>query len=174
MRAWGSYSLFVLGYAADASKTGVAQETLQNTVRRAGKVMTEQEARQILGVTEETTWEEVLKKYDTLFERNSTNGSFYIQSKVHRAKECLEASYRDKGQGGLVLTEAFPPYPATASASLDCEGGCWGSSVRRAQIWDFGGGGGLNWGGVGVPELAGGGGRAQPGGEPGGGGSSAI
>lgn len=61
MRAWGSYSLFVLGYAADASKTGVAQETLQNTVRRAGKVITEQEARQILGVTEETTWEEVLK-----------------------------------------------------------------------------------------------------------------
>ncbi|KAL5540426.1 hypothetical protein UlMin_038473 [Ulmus minor] len=83
---------------ANASKNGVAQETLQNTIRRGSKVMTEQEARQILGVTEETAWEEVLKKYDTLFERNSTSGSFYIQSKVHRAKECLEASHRDKGQ----------------------------------------------------------------------------
>ncbi|KAF3439507.1 hypothetical protein FNV43_RR17785 [Rhamnella rubrinervis] len=84
---------------ANASKSGVAQETLQNTIHRGSKVMTEQEARQILGITEETSWEEILKKYDVLFERNAKNGSFYIQSKVHRAKECLEASYMDKGQG---------------------------------------------------------------------------
>ncbi|KAF8014204.1 hypothetical protein BT93_H0138 [Corymbia citriodora subsp. variegata] len=82
----------------NASKTGVAQETLQNTVRRASKAMTEQEARQILGVTEETAWEDILKKYDVLFERNAKNGSFYIQSKVHRAKECLESVYQGKGQ----------------------------------------------------------------------------
>ncbi|TQD76193.1 hypothetical protein C1H46_038278 [Malus baccata] len=82
-----------------ASKTGVAQETLQNAVRRSSKVMTEQEARQILNVSETTTWEEVLKRYDTLFENNAKNGTFYLQSKVHRAKECLEAAYRDKGQG---------------------------------------------------------------------------
>ncbi|XWS31429.1 hypothetical protein CRYUN_Cryun23aG0074900 [Craigia yunnanensis] len=37
-------------FIADAAKSGVAQETLQNAARRAGKVMTEQEARQILGV----------------------------------------------------------------------------------------------------------------------------
>ncbi|KAJ6343430.1 hypothetical protein OIU76_005212 [Salix suchowensis] len=83
----------------DASKSGVAQETIQNTIRRGSKVLTEQEARQILGVTEETSWEEIMKKYDTLFERNSKNGSFYIQSKVHRAKECLEAVYQGKGEG---------------------------------------------------------------------------
>ncbi|KAM1142807.1 hypothetical protein ACFX2B_031400 [Malus domestica] len=82
----------------NASKTGVAQETLQNAVRRSSKVMTEQEARQILNVSETTTWEEVLKRYDTLFENNAKNGTFYLQSKVHRAKECLEAAYRDKGQ----------------------------------------------------------------------------
>ncbi|KAI6699225.1 hypothetical protein NL676_019344 [Syzygium grande] len=81
---------------ANASKTGVAQETVQNAVRRASKAMTEQEARQILGVSEETTWEEILKKYDVLFEQNAKNGSFYIQSKVHRAKECLETAYRGK------------------------------------------------------------------------------
>ncbi|KAG9139084.1 hypothetical protein Leryth_022607 [Lithospermum erythrorhizon] len=57
--------------------------------------MTEQEARQILGVTDKTSWEE---KYDTLFERNAKNGSFYLQSKVHRAKECLENVYRGKDQ----------------------------------------------------------------------------
>ncbi|KAF5452027.1 hypothetical protein F2P56_027067 [Juglans regia] len=81
----------------NASKSGVAQETLQNTVRRASKAMTEQEARQILGVSEQTAWDEILKKYDALFERNAKNGSFYLQSKVHRAKECLEPVYRDKG-----------------------------------------------------------------------------
>lgn len=45
---------------ADASRTGVAGETVQNAVRR-GKTMFEQEARQVLGVGEESTWEEVLK-----------------------------------------------------------------------------------------------------------------
>ncbi|KAK6919016.1 hypothetical protein RJ641_017438 [Dillenia turbinata] len=83
---------------ANASKSGVAQETIQNTVRRGSKVMTEQEARQILGITEESSWEEILKRYDNLFERNAKNGSFYLQSKVHRAKECLEAVQQSKGQ----------------------------------------------------------------------------
>ncbi|XP_022967547.1 mitochondrial import inner membrane translocase subunit PAM16 like 2-like isoform X2 [Cucurbita maxima] len=82
----------------DASKSGVAQETIQNSVRRASKVMTEQEARQILGVTAETPWEEIVKKYDALFERNAQTGSFYLQSKVHRAKERLETLYQSKGQ----------------------------------------------------------------------------
>lgn len=39
-----------------------------------------------------------LQKYDNLFEKNAQNGSFYLQSKVHRAKECLEAAYQKKGQ----------------------------------------------------------------------------
>ncbi|KAK3009882.1 hypothetical protein RJ639_011690, partial [Escallonia herrerae] len=100
---------------ANASKSGVSQETLQNAVRR-GKVMTEQEARQIFGVTEQATWEEILQagvsctsflptlpltclqKYESLFERNAKSGSFYLQSKVQRAKERLETVYRDKGQ----------------------------------------------------------------------------
>ncbi|XP_024984436.1 mitochondrial import inner membrane translocase subunit PAM16 like 2 [Cynara cardunculus var. scolymus] len=82
----------------NASKSGVAQETLQNAVRRGNKVMTEQEARQILGVSEQSSWEEIAQKYDTLFERNAKNGSFYLQSKVHRAKECLETVYEAKDQ----------------------------------------------------------------------------
>lgn len=51
----------------DASKNGVAQETLKNTIRRGVNGMTEQEARQILGVAEETAWEEVLKASIALF-----------------------------------------------------------------------------------------------------------
>ncbi|KAJ8772416.1 hypothetical protein K2173_027593 [Erythroxylum novogranatense] len=83
---------------ANASKSGVAQETVQN-LRRGSKVMAEAEARQILGISENSTWEEIVKKYDTLFERNAQTGSFYLQSKVHRAKECLEATYQKKGEG---------------------------------------------------------------------------
>ncbi|KAG2258639.1 hypothetical protein Rs2_22969 [Raphanus sativus] len=84
---------------ANASKTGVAQEAMQNAVRKAGKSITEQEARQILGVTEQTSWEEIVQKYDKLFENNAKAGSFYLQSKVHRAKECLEEVYRSKANG---------------------------------------------------------------------------
>ncbi|KAL3506634.1 hypothetical protein ACH5RR_032016 [Cinchona calisaya] len=84
---------------ANASKSGVAQETLQNVAHKGSKIMTEQEARQILGVSERSTWEEILQRYDNLFESNAKNGSFYLQSKVHRAKERLEDVYRGKDEG---------------------------------------------------------------------------
>ncbi|RAL41458.1 unnamed protein product [Cuscuta campestris] len=83
---------------ANASKTGAAEEVAQN-IRKASKAMTEAEARQILGLTEKSTWEEVLQKYNNLFEKNAKSGSFYLQSKVHRAKECLESVYRSKPPG---------------------------------------------------------------------------
>ncbi|KAL3570029.1 hypothetical protein D5086_027278 [Populus alba] len=83
---------------ANASKSGVAHETVQN-IRRGSKMMAEPEARQVLGITEHSTWEEILQKYDKLFENNAKNGSFYLQSKVHRAKECLEEVYQKKSEG---------------------------------------------------------------------------
>ncbi|KAJ8560622.1 hypothetical protein K7X08_022482 [Anisodus acutangulus] len=82
---------------ANASKNGVAQEAVQN-IKRVSKNMTESEARQILGVAEHSSWEDVLQKYDNLFESNAKNGSFYLQSKVHRAKECLESLYQSKAE----------------------------------------------------------------------------
>lgn len=46
----------------DASKSGVAHEAVQNVKRGSrGMVVTEAEARQILGVTEKSSWDEVLK-----------------------------------------------------------------------------------------------------------------
>ncbi|XP_019173679.1 PREDICTED: mitochondrial import inner membrane translocase subunit PAM16 like 2-like isoform X1 [Ipomoea nil] len=83
---------------SNASKTGAAQEVAQN-IQRAGKAITESEARQVLGVAENSSWEEIMQKYDNLFEQNAKNGSFYLQSKVHRAKECLEAVYQSKSEG---------------------------------------------------------------------------
>ncbi|KAB5532216.1 hypothetical protein DKX38_018886 [Salix brachista] len=85
---------------ANASKSGVAHETVQN-IRRGSKMISEPEARQILGITEHSTWEEILQKYDKLFENNAKNGSFYLQSKVHRAKECLEEVYQKKAEGNV-------------------------------------------------------------------------
>ncbi|KAL2462308.1 Protein Transporter [Abeliophyllum distichum] len=82
---------------ANASKTGVAQEAVQN-IRKSSQITTA-EARQILGVTEHSSWEEILQRYDNLFEQNAKNGSFYLQSKVHRAKECLEIVNQTKAQG---------------------------------------------------------------------------
>ncbi|KAK2974174.1 hypothetical protein RJ640_021465 [Escallonia rubra] len=82
---------------ANASKNGVAQEAVNN-IRRASRTITEPEARQILGVAEQSSWEEIAKKYDHLFEQNAKNGSFYLQSKVHRAKECLEALHKSKAE----------------------------------------------------------------------------
>ncbi|XP_061360533.1 mitochondrial import inner membrane translocase subunit PAM16 like 2-like [Gastrolobium bilobum] len=92
-------SILLRGVHTNASKNGVAQETIQNTIHRVGKSMTEQEARQTLGVTEKTPWEEIVKKYDHLFENNAKNGSFYLQSIVHHAKDCLKSVHQRKRQG---------------------------------------------------------------------------
>ncbi|KAF9602351.1 hypothetical protein IFM89_026778 [Coptis chinensis] len=53
---------------SNASKSGVAQETIHNTVRRGIKPMTEQEAREILGITESSSWEEILQVVYSVFE----------------------------------------------------------------------------------------------------------
>lgn len=83
---------------SNASKSGIAQETLQNVARKGTKNMTEKEARLILGVSDASSFEEILQKYNSLFENNHKNGSFYLQSKVQRAKELLEEAHQAKGQ----------------------------------------------------------------------------
>eukprot|EP00475_Leptophrys_vorax_P011000 TRINITY_DN17561_c0_g1_i1.p1 TRINITY_DN17561_c0_g1~~TRINITY_DN17561_c0_g1_i1.p1 ORF type:complete len:115 (-),score=13.93 TRINITY_DN17561_c0_g1_i1:399-743(-) len=83
---------------SNAARSGVASEAAATASRRFSKVMSLQEARMILGVTEETPWEQVLEKYQRLFERNEKMGSFYVQSKVQRAKECLEAAKQQEEQ----------------------------------------------------------------------------
>ncbi|KAF5185658.1 Mitochondrial import inner membrane translocase subunit pam16 like [Thalictrum thalictroides] len=83
----------------NASKSGVAQEAIQNTIRKGG--MTEKEARLILGVHERSPLEEIMKKYNALFENNHKNGSFYLQSKVQRAKEFLEKLHQGKVEGTI-------------------------------------------------------------------------
>lgn len=80
----------------DAARNGGAEAAANaaagTTVRRGA--MDLEEAIKILNVEKGTAYEEVLKKYDHLFKANEqSQGSFYLQSKVVRAKERLEQEY---------------------------------------------------------------------------------
>ncbi|KRZ19267.1 Mitochondrial import inner membrane translocase subunit tim16-B [Trichinella zimbabwensis] len=57
-----------------------------------------QEARQILNVSEKLDEAEIEKRYNHLFSMNdkAKGGSFYLQSKVVRAKERLEAEIKNR------------------------------------------------------------------------------
>lgn len=55
------------GGSTDASKSGVAQETVQNMAHKVSKTMSEHEARQILGVTEKSSWEEIMKVWSLTY-----------------------------------------------------------------------------------------------------------
>eukprot|EP00898_Chlorokybus_atmophyticus_P004804 jgi/Chlat1/5324/Chrsp35S05203 len=74
----------------NASKTGVASEVTKNTAARATKQMTLDEAEKILGIDRNMKWEQIMKRYDRLYQANEKGGTFYLQSKVARAKERLE------------------------------------------------------------------------------------
>ena len=43
----------------------------------------------------------LLQRYERLFEKNAESGSFYLQSKVQRAKECLESQMKSDGANGV-------------------------------------------------------------------------
>ena len=54
------------------------------------KTMSIEEARSILGVDAQCTLEDVAGRYAKMFAANEKNGSFYLQSKIHRAKERMD------------------------------------------------------------------------------------
>uniref|UniRef100_A0A914VB42 Mitochondrial import inner membrane translocase subunit tim-16 n=1 Tax=Plectus sambesii TaxID=2011161 RepID=A0A914VB42_9BILA len=80
--------------AAHGEKHGAtAEQTKASAHTNIKHGISLQEAAQILNVSEPLTPEEVQKKYDHLFAVNDKKrgGSFYLQSKVFRAKERLDA-----------------------------------------------------------------------------------
>ena len=81
---------------ADGQRSGMTPEAAKAAARGA-KQLTVQEANQILGIEAGASWEEILKKYNHLFEANEKHGSFYLQSKVYRARERLEAEFKEQG-----------------------------------------------------------------------------
>lgn len=80
---------------------------------RSAKQLSVQEANQILGIESNATWEEIMKKYNHLFQQNEKHGSFYLQSKIYRAKERLEDEFKEQG---LPMPEVEVP-PAQGSTS---------------------------------------------------------
>lgn len=79
----------------NASKSGVAAEGATSAFKSAQ--MSASEAKQILDVDKNATLEQVRKKYKYLFDVNGEQGSFYLQSKVYRAKERLDQDFEEAG-----------------------------------------------------------------------------
>ncbi|OWF41868.1 mitochondrial import inner membrane translocase subunit TIM16-like [Mizuhopecten yessoensis] len=83
-----------------AQRHGGGKEGRRKAAADTSTGMSLQEATQILNVSETDGHEEIQKSYDHLFKVNdkSVGGSFYIQSKVVRAKERLDVELRKEGQ----------------------------------------------------------------------------
>ncbi|KAJ1930367.1 mitochondrial import inner membrane translocase subunit TIM16 [Tieghemiomyces parasiticus] len=80
---------FVEAYK-QAAATNAAKSSADAVTRQTG--LTLDEASQILNVKKNASAEEFMKHYETMFKANDpkSGGSFYLQSKVVRAKERLE------------------------------------------------------------------------------------
>ncbi|KAF9095465.1 hypothetical protein BGX27_001285, partial [Mortierella sp. AM989] len=91
------------------SKTAAADAI----TRKTG--MTVDEAMNILNITKEADLAKIIKNYEHLFKVNdkAVNGSFYLQSKVVRAKERLEMEWESQGNPMKIVPEA----PASDTAS---------------------------------------------------------
>ena len=76
----------------NARKSGVTAETAKEAVNKSksslSAMMPIEEARKVLDVTEHATKDEMLRKFQTMFLKNE-GVSFYVQSKLVRAKEQL-------------------------------------------------------------------------------------
>ncbi|KAL3781264.1 hypothetical protein HJC23_012814 [Cyclotella cryptica] len=90
---------------ANARKTGAdkaAEEAARKGASFLGKArMSKDEALQVLNLSEgEATVEAVQKQYERYFEANKVEngGSFYLQSKIYRAKELLDEYVAEKNK----------------------------------------------------------------------------
>ena len=76
----------------NARKSGVTAETAKEAVNKSKSSLSAmkpiEEARKVLDVTEHATKDEMLRKFQTMFLKNE-GVSFYVQSKLVRAKEQL-------------------------------------------------------------------------------------
>ncbi|KAK9827742.1 hypothetical protein WJX81_008237 [Elliptochloris bilobata] len=90
----------------NAHKSGVTPESVKAAAKASG--MSLEEAQKILGVDRSASLQEVLKKYNHLFERNEKDGTFYLQSKVYRARERIE---QELGPLEQAAGEQQPPPP---------------------------------------------------------------
>lgn len=83
----------------NGAKAGMTGPAAQAAARASKGGMPLKEAEMILGIEASSAdWEEVLEKYKRLYEANDKTGSFYLLSKVYRAKETIEQEFRAQGK----------------------------------------------------------------------------
>lgn len=82
----------------NGQRSGMTPESLK-TAAAASKQMQLEEAYKILGTDSQAGIEEVMKRYAHLMQQNEKHGSFYLQSKVFRAKERIEQEVQDQHGG---------------------------------------------------------------------------
>jgi len=95
-------SAFTMAYNNIAYGGAKNQQHAEAAVNRMfKKQMSIEEARQILDVTSETPRDEIQKKYEILFAANDVEkgGSFYLQSKIYRAKEQIDLDLQKRESG---------------------------------------------------------------------------
>ncbi|XP_037948597.1 mitochondrial import inner membrane translocase subunit Tim16-like [Teleopsis dalmanni] len=80
-----------------ARRGGGGREGRKRAETNARTGMTLEEAKQILNVNDLKNLEDIVKNYEHLFKVNekSNGGSFYLQSKVFRAKERIDAELQN-------------------------------------------------------------------------------
>jgi hypothetical protein len=76
--------------------------------------MSVEEAHKVLGAESGAPPEELLRRYNHLFRANDESGSFYLASKVWRAREAIEAErgpLEEQGGGGAGAGAGADPGP---------------------------------------------------------------
>ena len=125
----------------NAQSTGVAREAGERVTSRAvfgHRAMDVSEAREILGVDASASYARVRERFDALFERNARSGTFYLQSKVYRARERLMGEY-DAEEVKIVDAAAAK---AKAEAEAEAEAAKAKAGDDAAREGTGGGGGG--------------------------------
>mmetsp|Transcript_27047 Transcript_27047/g.68054 ORF Transcript_27047/g.68054 Transcript_27047/m.68054 type:complete len:120 (-) Transcript_27047:360-719(-) len=79
----------------NGQKAGMNPETLRQAAASKHKISVS-EAQKILEVHTGATLEEIRQRYEHLFAVNEKHGTFYLQSKVYRAYERLEAEIKEQ------------------------------------------------------------------------------
>ncbi|KAK3805486.1 MAG: Pam16-domain-containing protein, partial [Benniella sp.] len=96
---------------------GSKSATADALTRKSG--MSVDEAMNILNITKDTDLEKIVKNYQHLYKVNdkAVNGSFYLQSKVVRAKERLEMEWASQGNPMKIEVEVPEPAAPASGAS---------------------------------------------------------
>ncbi|KAF9917101.1 hypothetical protein BX616_001922 [Lobosporangium transversale] len=103
--------------AAKSGSGGSKAAAADAITRKTG--MTVDEAMNILNITKDADLAKIVKNYEHLYKVNdkTVNGSFYLQSKVVRAKERLEMEWAAQGNPIKIASEAPASESAGTSAS---------------------------------------------------------